>query len=99
MSEAPHVYLVAGEDSGDRLGAALIEAIRRRAPRTRFSGVGGAQMAALGVPSLFPLGDLAIIGFASAVKVLPKVLQRVRQTADAVVAARPDVLVIIDSPE
>lgn len=99
MSEAPHVYLVAGEDSGDRLGAALIEAIRRRIPGARFSGVGGAQMAALGVPSLFPLGDLAIIGFAGVVKALPKVLQRIRQTADAVVAARPDVLVIIDSPE
>lgn len=99
MSEAPHVYLVAGEDSGDRLGAALIEAIRRRAPGARFSGVGGAQMAALGVPSLFPLGDLAIIGFAGVVKALPKVLQRIRQTADAVVAARPDVLVVIDSPE
>ena len=99
MNAAPHVYLVAGEDSGDRLGAALIEALRRRAPHTRFSGVGGTQMAALGVSSLFPLGDLAIIGFAGVVKALPKVLQRIRQTADAVIAAKPDVLVIIDSPE
>ena len=99
MSGAPHVYLVAGEDSGDRLGAALIEAIRRRVPGARFSAVGGAQMAALGVPSLFPLGDLAIIGLAGVVGALPKILQRIRQTADAVIAAKPDVLVIIDSPE
>ena len=96
---APHVFLVAGEDSGDRLGAALIAAIKQRAPDTRFSGVGGMQMAAQGVPSLFPLGDLAIIGFAAIAAGLPKILQRIRQTADAVIAAKPDVLVIIDSPE
>jgi lipid-A-disaccharide synthase len=96
---APHVFLVAGEDSGDRLGAALISAIRQRAPATRFSAVGGAQMAAQGVPSLFPLGDLAIIGFVAIVKALPKIVQRIRQTADAVIDTKPDVLVIIDSPE
>jgi lipid-A-disaccharide synthase len=96
---APHVFLVAGEDSGDRLGAALIAAIKQRAPDTRFFGVGGTQMAAQGVPSLFPLGDLAIIGFAAIAAGLPKILQRIRQTADAVIAAKPDVLVIIDSPE
>ena len=96
---APHVFLVAGEDSGDRLGAALIAAIRRRIPGAPFSGVGGAQMAAQGVASLFPLGDLAIIGFAAIPAALPKIVTRIRQTADAVIAARPDVLVIIDSPD
>lgn len=101
MSRAagPHVFLVAGEDSGDRLGAALIAAIRQRAPGARFSGVGGPQMAAQAVASLFPLGDLAIIGFVAIATGLPKIMQRIRQTADAVVAAAPDVLVIIDSPE
>jgi len=98
-ASAPHIFLVAGEDSGDRLGAALIEAVRRRVPATRFSGVGGPLMAAQGVPSLFPLGDLAIIGFAAVATGLPKILQRIRQTADAVIAAAPDVLVVIDSPE
>ncbi len=96
---APHVFLVAGEDSGDRLGAALIAAIKRRSPNARFSGVGGVQMADLGVPSLFPLGDLAIIGFAAIPAGLPKIIKRIRDTADAVIAAKPDVLVIIDSPE
>ena len=95
----PHVFLVAGEDSGDRLGAALIAAIKRRAPEARFSGVGGAQMAAQGVPVLFPLGDLAIVGIAAIAMGLPRILQRIRQTADAVIAAKPDVLVIVDSPE
>jgi lipid-A-disaccharide synthase len=96
---APHVFLVAGEDSGDRLGAALIAAIKQRSPGARFSGVGGSQMAGQGVPSLFPLGDLAIIGFAAILARLPKILNRIRETADAVIAAKPDVLVIIDSPE
>ena len=96
---SPHVFLVAGEESGDRLGAALIEAIKRRVPAARFSGVGGAYMAAAGVQSLFPLGDLAIIGFAAIPAKLPKILHRIRETANAIVSARPDVLVIIDSPE
>ena len=94
----PHIYLVAGEESGDRLGAALIAAIRRRDPGARFSGIGGTHMAGEGVASLFPLGDLAIVGFAI-VASLPNILSRIRQAADAVVAAHPDVLVIIDSPE
>jgi lipid-A-disaccharide synthase len=96
----PHVFLVAGEESGDRLGAALISAIRDRTQgKAHFSCVGGAHMAAEGVPSLFPLGDLAIVGFSSIPIMLSKILRRIREAADAVVAAKPDVLVIIDSPE
>ena len=100
MPAMPHIFLVAGEESGDRLGAALISALREQTQgRVRFSGVGGAQMAALGVHTLFPLGDLAIIGFGAIVARLPTILRRIRETADAVIAAKPDVLVIIDSPE
>ena len=117
---APHVFIVAGEESGDRLGAALIRALRARTRAfpgevetgspsgnainqklgaIRFSGVGGTHMASEGVPSLFPLGDLAIIGFTAIVARLPSILARIRQTADAVIAAKPDILVIVDSPE
>ena len=95
---SPHIFLVAGEESGDRLGAALIAALKRRAPGVRFSGIGGSHMAGEDVPSLFPLGDLAIIGF-DILASLPKILRRIREAADAVIAAKPDVLVIIDSPE
>lgn len=99
-AEGPHVFLVAGEESGDRLGAALIGALRRATQGCiRFSAVGGGHMAEAGVPSLFPLGDLAIVGFASIPASLPKIVGRIRQAADAVIAANPDVLVIIDSPE
>jgi lipid-A-disaccharide synthase len=96
----PHIFLVAGEESGDRLGAALIAAIEKAANgQARFSGVGGTLMAAAGMPSLFPLGDLAIMGFAAIPSALPAILRRIRETAAAVIAAKPDVLVIIDSPE
>jgi lipid-A-disaccharide synthase len=95
-----HIFLVAAEESGDRLGAALIAAIRRRTQgQAHFSGVGGAHMAAEGVPSLFPLGELGLIGFAGIPSRLPKIFQRIRETADAVVSAKPDALVVIDSPE
>ncbi len=97
---APHVFLVAGEESGDRLGAPLIAALKRRTQgRIRFSAVGGAQMAQEGVSSLFPLGELAIMGFTSLPARLPKILRHIRETAEAVIASKPDVLVIIDSPE
>lgn len=96
----PHIFLVAGEESGDRLGGALIAAIRRKTNGgAQFSGVGGAAMAAEGVPSLFPPGDLALMGFAAIPAALPRILRRIRETADAIVATRPDALVIIDSPE
>src|SRR5665213_3945902 len=95
-----HIFIAAGEESGDRLGAPLIAALKRATGgRVRFSGVGGSQMAAQGVPSLFPLGDLAIVGILAIAMSLPKILRRIAETADAVIAANPDVLVILDSPE
>jgi lipid-A-disaccharide synthase len=99
-ASVPHVFLVAGEESGDRLGAALIAALREHTQgRIRLSAVGGTHMSEQGVPSLFPLGDLAIVGFSTIPAKLPTILRRIRETADAVVAARPDALVIIDSPD
>jgi lipid-A-disaccharide synthase len=96
----PHIFLVAGEESGDRLGAALIAALRERTRgQVRFSAVGGEHMAAQGVPSLFPLGDLAIVGFTAIPPKLPLILRRIRDAAEAVLAEKPDVLVIIDSPD
>jgi lipid-A-disaccharide synthase len=92
--------LVAGEDSGDHLGAALMRALKERtAGRIGFAGVGGPQMAAEGLHSLFPIADQAIVGLTAIPARLPAIFRRIRQAADAVVGARPDVLVIIDSPE
>jgi lipid-A-disaccharide synthase len=95
-----NIFLVVGEESGDRLGAALMASLKVRcADKVTFRGVGGAHMAAQGLISLFPLGDLAIVGFAAIPRQLPTILARIRETADAAIAAQPDVLVIIDSPE
>jgi lipid-A-disaccharide synthase len=95
----PLIYIIAGEESGDRLGAALIDAIRaRRGTGVTFAGIGGHAMAAQGVTSPFPIDELAIVGF-GIVRKLPLILRRIRQAAAAVLAARPDVLVIIDSPD
>ena len=93
-------FVVACEESGDRLGAGLMHALRvRTAGAIRFSGVGGRDMALEGLASLFPIEDLAIIGFAGVARRLPLILRRIRETADAVIAARPNALVIIDSPD
>jgi lipid-A-disaccharide synthase len=93
------VFLVAGEESGDRLGADLMRALRQRANgAVRFAGVGGRAMAAEGVTSLYSIDDLPMIGFMSVPRRAPGVVLSQRFTARTVVAARPHVLVIIDSP-
>jgi lipid-A-disaccharide synthase len=99
-AELTRIFIIAGEESGDRLGGALIQALRRRlGPQARFDGVGGRAMAAEGLASLFPIDDLAIVGFSAIPARLPAILRAIRTAATAVVAARPDVLVIIDSPD
>jgi len=94
------IVVVAGEESGDQLGAPLMRALKERTGgRVRFAGVGGREMAAEGLASLFPIDELAIIGFAAVPRQLPLILRRIRDTARLVVATRPDALVIIDSPD
>jgi lipid-A-disaccharide synthase len=93
------VFLVAGEESGDRLGAPLMRALKERHSEVVFSGLGGAEMAREGLLSPFPISDLAIIGFNAVARKLPLIFRRIRETVFAVIAAKPDVLVIIDSPD
>ena len=93
------VFLIAGEMSGDRLGAALMEGLKTLRPEVEFSGVGGALMQAQGMASLFPMEELSVMGIA---EVLPKyrhLVKRMHQTAEAVLAEKPDVLITIDSPD
>ena len=94
------IALVAAEESGDQLGAALMRAIKERtAGRVRFAGVGGREMAREGLAGPFPIDELAIIGFAAIPRQLPVILRRIGETAQLVLATKPDVLVIIDSPD
>ena len=93
------IWLVAGEDSGDQLGAKLMGSLRELAPGpVRFGGVGGEAMAEQGFRSLFPLDDVAVMGYLPVLARARTLLRRIAQTVDDVVAANPDVLVIIDSP-
>ncbi len=92
------IYVIAGEASGDVLGARLIAALRARRPDLAFAGIGGEAMAAQGVASLFPMRELALMGL---VEVLPKIFQlkaRIAQTVADIAARRPAVVVTIDSP-
>lgn len=94
----PLIYLIAGEQSGDVLGARLMHALAAIRPDVAFAGVGGAAMAAAGLPSLFPMHELALMGL---LEVLPKIRRlkaRLAQTVDDIRVRRPDVVVTIDSP-
>lgn len=96
------VFLVAGEESGDQLGGALMEALTAQAgpgERLAFSGVGGARMARAGLESLFPMEDLTAIGIAAVLSRLPLILRRLAQTVEAILADPPDVLVLVDAPD
>lgn len=94
------IFLIATEESGDRLGSALMKVLRQRlVDGVQFVGVGGRTMAREGLESLFPIEELSIVGFAAVVQQLPKILRLIRETADAVADAAPDALVIIDSPD
>lgn len=97
---APTVAIIAGEASGDHLGGPLMAAIKGRSGGpVRFLGVGGTDMVEQGLNTLFPMSDIAIMGPIAIARRLPSLLRRIRETADAIVAAEPDLLVIIDCPE
>jgi len=101
MRAAPRdLFIIAGEPSGDRLGADLMAGLTRQTGgAVRFHGLGGPLMAAEGLESLFPIDELSIMGLA---EILPRVgalLRRIRQTARAVEAVRPAALITIDSPD
>ena len=90
-------YLIAGEPSGDSLGARLIQALRRKDKNAEFYGVGGEGMQAEGVQSLFNVSDLAVMGLAEVIPSIPRVLRRINETVADIQKVQPDVVVTIDS--
>lgn len=99
-AETIKVGVIAGEVSGDLLGGDLIAALRTaHGGRIELVGVGGEALERQGLKSLFDFSELSIMGISQVLKRLPSLLRRIRQTADALIAARPDLLVIIDSPD
>jgi lipid-A-disaccharide synthase len=94
------VGIIAGEVSGDLLGADLIASLRKITHKpVKLVGVGGDALAEQGLQSLFDFSELSIMGLTAVLARLPNIIRRIGQTADALIAARPDVLIIIDSPD
>ncbi len=94
-------YLIAGEHSGDALGSKLMEALKAEHPgqTIEFKGLGGEGMEAEGLKSIFPMEEVAVMGPTAILARLPFLVRRVYQCVDAVIKAKPDALIIIDSPE
>ncbi len=93
------VFVIAGEASGDKLGAALMAGLKQLVPDVAFAGIGGSAMQREGLTSLFDMSELSIMGIA---EVLPKyrhLKRRISQTADAALDFAADVVVTIDSPD
>ena len=93
------IMLVAGEPSGDLLGARLMAALRRAAPQSLdFIGVGGSAMAGEGLPSILPMSDLSVMGVTEVVPRIPRLLGHIRRTAAFARRERPLAIVTIDAP-
>jgi lipid-A-disaccharide synthase len=96
VTDPVRLFVVAGELSGDLLGAHLVGALQKKVG-VELSGVGGPELEAEGLRSLFPMRDLAVMGIADVVARFPLLWWRVRQTVDAIIRSRPDIVVMIDS--
>jgi len=94
-----HIALVAGEASGDLLGADLMRSLKQRHPSIRFSGVGGEKMQSAGLASAFPMERLAVMGLTEVLGRVPELFWRRRQLIKTLLADKPDVFIGIDAPE
>jgi lipid-A-disaccharide synthase len=92
-----HVFLVAAEDSGDALGADVIDALRATDPSVRISGIGGGKMRERGVASDVDMSGLAVLGFVDGLKAFGRVKRAVEAAGEAIIKADPDAVVLIDS--
>lgn len=91
------IYLIAGEPSGDMLGARLMRALKKQSPDVQIMGVGGENMEKEGLKSLFDISDLAIMGLAEVIPSIPKVLKHIRETVADIEKNQPDAVITIDS--
>jgi len=91
------VFILAAENSGDQLGAGLINALRNIRPDIHLSGIGGPAMAKSGISSAFDISRLSVLGFTEALSVYPHVLERVKTASHMIMDADPDAIVLIDS--
>ena len=95
----PRIAIVAGEASGDLLGAALIEALKTRLPNAIYSGIAGPRMKAEGAHSVVPMEKLSVRGYTEVIRHLPELLRIRRELKDAIVREKPDLVIGIDAPD
>ncbi|MGX8014099.1 lipid-A-disaccharide synthase [Mesorhizobium sp. ORM8.1] len=94
------IAIVAGEESGDLLGADIVRALERSSGRkVQLVGIGGRHLRQLGLTPLFEGSEIALMGFSAVLRDLPRLMRRIRQTAATIAAERPDCLITIDSPD
>ncbi|MCZ8183307.1 MAG: lipid-A-disaccharide synthase [Beijerinckiaceae bacterium] len=93
------IAIVAGEASGDELGASLLKALATRGVAVEARGVGGPVLKAAGLESLFDQADIAVMGLGPVIRRLPLLMQRIRETAESIIAWQPDLVLTIDSPD
>lgn len=94
------IAVVAGEESGDVLGADLIEALKgQTSASVELIGIGGSRLQGLGMKSLFDSHEIALFGISSVIRNLPSLLRRIGMVSNHIIAEKPDCLVIIDSPD
>lgn len=98
-NQPPKIAIVAGEHSGDLLGAGLMQAIAKRHPNATFIGVGGPLMAEQGMNSFFAMDDLAVMGIAEVFQQLPKLLKHRKNLVNYLISEQPDVMIGIDAPD
>ena len=96
----PHIYIISGEPSGDRLGAKLLLALKRKTlNKIQFSGIGGSEMESHGLISHFPMSELTVMGFTEVIPRLPNLFKRISETVEHIINSQPDLIVTIDSPD
>lgn len=100
LASPKRVFFIVGEASGDQLGASLAAELKSTHGDTvAFEGLGGEALQAQGLNSLFDIEDIAVMGLGPVIARLPTILSRIKRTADAIIASKPDLVVLIDSPD
>lgn len=93
------IFIIAGEPSGDVLGGKLMVALKKQNPSIEFVGIGGSKMAEQGLQSIFAIDELSLMGFAEVVPHIPRLLKRIKQTAQNIIDCNSDLVITVDAPD